>query len=45
VSFQGIVVIRYRGAVSWISQRQKSTAYSSIDAKIIIGHKRAKKAA
>jgi hypothetical protein len=45
VSFQGIIVIRYRGAVSWMSQRQKSTAYSSMDAEVITGHKGTKEAA
>jgi hypothetical protein len=45
VSFQGIVVIRYGGAVSWMSQRQKSTACSSMDAEVIAGHEGAKEAA
>jgi hypothetical protein len=45
VSFQGIVIIRYRGAVSWMSQCQKSTAYSSMDIEVIIGHEGAKEAA
>jgi hypothetical protein len=35
VSFQGIVVIRYKGAVNWHAQRQKSTALSSMEAEII----------
>jgi hypothetical protein len=45
VSFQGIIIIRYRGAVSWMSQCQKSIAYSLIDAEVIIGYKGAKEAA
>ena len=45
VSFQGIVIIRYGGAVLWMLQRQKSTAYSSMDTEVIIGHKGAKEAA
>ena len=43
--FQGIIIIRYRGAVLWMSQCQKSTAYSSIDIKVIVGYKGAKEAA
>jgi hypothetical protein len=35
VSFQGMVVIQYRGAVNWHAQRQKSTALSSMEAEIM----------
>jgi len=35
ISFQGIAVIRYRGAVIWMAQRQKSTALSLIEAEIM----------
>ena len=35
ISFQGIAVIRYRGAVIWIAQRQKSIALSSMEAEIM----------
>jgi hypothetical protein len=30
LSIQGVVVIQYGGAVTWFSQRQKSTALSSL---------------
>jgi len=35
ISFQGIAVIRYRGAVIWMAQRQKLTVLSLIEAEII----------
>jgi hypothetical protein len=35
ISFQGMVVIRYGGAVIWMAQRQKSTALSSMEAEIM----------
>jgi len=35
ILFQGIAVIRYRGAVIWMAQRQKLTALSSMEAEIM----------
>lgn len=45
VSFQGMVVIRYGGAVCWLAQRQKSTALSSMEAEIMVACEGAKEAA
>ncbi len=45
ISFQGWVVVRYGGAVSWASQRQKSTALSSMEADIMAASKGAKESA
>ena len=45
ISFQGWVVVRYSGAVSWAAQRQKSTALSSMEAEIIASSEGAKEAA
>jgi hypothetical protein len=44
ISFQGIAIIRYKGAVIWMAQRQKSTALSSIEAEIIAASERARSA-
>ena len=45
VSFQGWVTLRAGGAVSWISQRQKSTAQSSMEAEFIAANEAAKEVA
>lgn len=45
VSFHGYVTIRYGGAVTWMAQRQKSTAQSSMDSEIIAANEGAKEAA
>jgi hypothetical protein len=45
VSFQGWVVTRSGGAVSWTSQRQRSTALSSMEAEFIAASEAAKEAA
>jgi hypothetical protein len=45
VSFQGWIVLRYGGAVSWISQRQRSTAQSSLEAELIAANEASKEAA
>jgi hypothetical protein len=39
-----MAVVRYRGAVIWIAQRQKSTTLSSIEAKIIAASEGARSA-
>jgi hypothetical protein len=39
-----MAVIRYRGAVIWMAQRQKSTALSSIEAEIIAASEGARSA-
>ncbi len=44
VSFQGWLVLRYGGAVSWSAQRQKSTAQSSMEAELIAANEGAKEA-
>ncbi|KAI0997533.1 hypothetical protein K3495_g10653 [Podosphaera aphanis] len=44
-SFQGYVVVYNGGAISWTSQRQKSTALSSMEAEIIAASEGAKEAA
>ncbi|KAI1007218.1 hypothetical protein K3495_g1001 [Podosphaera aphanis] len=44
-SFQGYVVLYNEGAISWVSQRQKSTALSSMEAEIIAANEGAKEAA
>ena len=45
VSFHGYMTIRYEGAVTWMAQRQKSTAQSSMDSEIITANKGTKEAA
>lgn len=45
VSFQGMAMIRYGGAVSWLAQRQKSTALSSMEAEIMAASEGGKEAA
>ena len=42
ISFQGMAVIRYGGAVIWMAQRQKSIALSSMEAEIIAASEGAK---
>jgi hypothetical protein len=44
-SIQGWVVVRAGGAVSWVSQRQKSTSQSSMEAELIAANELAKEAA
>ena len=44
-SFQGMVVIKYNGAVNWPTQRQKSTTLSSIKAEIIAANEGVKEMA
>jgi hypothetical protein len=45
VSFHGYTVLRYGGAVSWMAQRQKSTAQSSMEAEIMAANEAAKEVA
>ena len=45
VSFQGWVAVREGGAISWVSQRQKSTALSSTEAEFISASEASKEAA
>jgi hypothetical protein len=45
VSFQGMVVIRYGGAINWHAQRQRSTALSSMEAEIMAASEGAKEMA
>jgi hypothetical protein len=45
VSFQGWVVMRSGGAVSWVSQRQRSIALSSMEAEFMAASEAAKEAA
>jgi hypothetical protein len=45
VSFQGWVVTRSGGAISWVSQRQKSTAQSSMEAEFIAASEASREAA
>jgi hypothetical protein len=35
ISFQGMAVTRYRGAISWAAQRQRSIALSSMEAEVM----------
>ncbi|KAI1003332.1 hypothetical protein K3495_g4874 [Podosphaera aphanis] len=44
-SFHGYVVLDNAGSISWVSQRQKSTALSSMEAEIIAVNEGAKEAA
>jgi len=44
ISFQGMAVIRYGGAVIWMAQRQKSTALSSMEAEIMAASEGARSA-
>ena len=44
-SFQGWAVLRSEGAISWISQRQKSTALSSMEAEFIAASEASREAA
>ena len=44
-SFQGWAVLRSGGAISWISQRQKSTALSSMEAEFIAASEASREAA
>jgi hypothetical protein len=45
VSFQGWVVTRSGGAISWVSQRQKSTAQSSMEAEFMAASEASREAA
>jgi len=45
ISFQGWVVTRAGGAISWASQRQRSTALSSMEAEFMAASEAAKEAA
>jgi hypothetical protein len=44
ISFQGMAVVRYGGAVIWMAQRQKSTALSSMEAEIMAASEGARSA-
>ena len=44
-SFQGYVLIRHRGAISWTANRQKSTAQSTMEAEICAGSEGARQVA
>jgi hypothetical protein len=44
ISFQGMAVMRYGGAVIWMAQRQKSTALSSMEAEIMAASEGARSA-
>jgi hypothetical protein len=45
ISFQGMVVIKYGGAITWAAQRQKSIALSSMEAEIMASSEGGKEAA
>jgi hypothetical protein len=45
VSFHGWTVVRSGGAVIWVSQRQRSTALSSLEAEFVAGSEASKEAA
>jgi hypothetical protein len=44
-SVQGVVILRYGGAINWISQRQQSTSQSTMEAEIIAANEGAKELA